>query len=124
MVMKAAVFVPGDFPSVANRREHWAARHRRAKRHRADAAAYVRCAIGAESEGVKLALPLTVVLTRWGIRTLDTDNLASALKALRDGVADALGVDDGDLGVQWLYQQARGTGGVHVLITDAAEEEG
>ena len=44
-------------------------------------------------------------------RPMDDDNLRSALKACRDGVADALGVDDGSPLVTWEYAQVKGKGG-------------
>lgn len=47
----------------------------------------------------------TITLTRLAPRSLDTDNLQRALKAIRDGVADALGVDDGDARLRWRYAQ-------------------
>ena len=51
-------------------------------------------------------LPAIVTLTRKAPRLLDDDNLARSLKAVRDGVADAMGVDDGDVdAVEWLYEQ-------------------
>lgn len=47
---------------------------------------------------------------------LDDDNLRGALKAIRDGVADALGVDDRDPRVEWKYDQRRGPYAVEVTI--------
>ncbi|WP_230682079.1 hypothetical protein, partial [Streptococcus pneumoniae] len=49
---------------------------------------------------------VVVRITRVGPRRLDDDNLARAAKALRDGVADWLGCDDGDPRVSWHYAQA------------------
>jgi hypothetical protein len=43
---------------------------------------------------------------------LDGDNLQSGFKAVRDGVADWLGVDDGDKRIDWQYGQR--SGGVNV----------
>lgn len=54
------------------------------------------------------ALPCTVTLTRIAPRDLDGDNLQSSLKAIRDGVADFLKVDDRDSRVTWAYAQERG----------------
>lgn len=52
--------------------------------------------------------PLTVTLTRMSQRFLDDDNLAHAFKAIRDGVADALGVSDAPgSGVAWRYEQEK-----------------
>lgn len=36
---------------------------------------------------------------------MDGDNLQAACKGLRDGIADRLGVDDGDPRVTWHYAQ-------------------
>jgi hypothetical protein len=38
--------------------------------------------------------PLTVLMTRHSAGTLDDDGLRAALKSVRDGIADWLGVDD------------------------------
>lgn len=51
---------------------------------------------------------VTVTLTRISPLELDDDNLSSAFKHVRDGVADALGIDDRDRRVQWLYAQTKG----------------
>jgi len=50
-----------------------------------------------------------VVLTRIAPRPLDDDNLARSLKAIRDGVADALGTDDSARSnLRWRYAQEKG----------------
>lgn len=90
--------------SETNQREYWAARHRRRKRQRADAYLIVGLMARVES----LRVPCVVTLTRIAPRGLDGDNLQGALKAIRDGVADGLGVDDGDPRITWLYDQRRG----------------
>jgi hypothetical protein len=41
-------------------------------------------------------------------RALDDDNLAAGFKSVRDGIADALGIDDRDPRVTWAYAQQRG----------------
>ena len=97
---------PIRIESEANRREHWAARHRRAKAQRA--------AIGAALllAGQPPSPPLVVVLTRIGPKLLDTDNLAGGFKAVRDAIAEWLGVDDGPTSrVEWRYEQRRGKRG-------------
>jgi hypothetical protein len=43
-----------------------------------------------------LTPPLTSTLTRYGPKVLDDDGLAASLKHFRDGVAMALGIDDGE----------------------------
>ena len=90
------VFVPVQTVSEMNRRDHWRVRHRRLKSHREAAYLLTR----------PQPLPCVVTLTRVGGKPLDTDNLAGALKGVRDGVADRLGVDDADPRVEWRYAQA------------------
>ena len=100
--------------SEANRRDHWAVKAKRAKRHRFVARALCPPA----------ALPCVVRLTRLSAGTLDDDNLRGALKAVRDGCADRLGIDDRDPRVEWQYGQERAKGqkgAVRVEILPAAD---
>lgn len=97
--------------SVANLRMHWAVKAKLAKAHRNASRAGL-----ASVAPIPPVLPLTVVLTRLGPRTLDSDNLASALKAVRDGVSDWLGVDDGHPELDWQYRQRKGAYAVEVEI--------
>jgi hypothetical protein len=83
-----------EFPmktvSEMNRRDHWRTVHKRkAAQQREVDIEWKRAASGG-----KVALPCRVVLTRIAPKTLDSDNLASAMKATRDQVARLLGVDD------------------------------
>jgi hypothetical protein len=91
--------------SVANMRLHWAVKAKltRDQRNRTR----MSLAAVAQSSGVEM-LPATVVLTRVAPRKLDGDNLQSGFKAVRDGVADWLGVDDGNGLVDWQYAQRSG----------------
>ncbi len=77
--------------SEPNCRGHWAAKARRARDHRTVVGLAVRAEMRAM---VPFPIPCVVTLTRIAPRTLDDDNLRGALKACRDGVADALGIDD------------------------------
>ncbi|NLA68297.1 MAG: hypothetical protein GX856_08670 [Gammaproteobacteria bacterium] len=91
---------------------HWSVLARRRKSERRTAAAL--CPAH--------ALPCVVRLTRLSAGELDDDNLRGALKGVRDGVADRLGVDDRDPRVRWEYGQAkckRGEYGVLVEIMAA-----
>jgi hypothetical protein len=52
---------------------------------------------------------------------LDSDNLAGALKAVRDGVADWLGIDDRDPRVAWVCDQRRAAcWGVEIAVEASA----
>lgn len=95
------VTLPIATVSEANRRDHWSTRARRAKMQR--------WTVAAKLHGEKLPkLPVVVTLTRLAPRELDTDNLAGAMKAIRDGVADAYGLkSDRDARVTWRYAQER-----------------
>lgn len=85
----APIVVPIRTVSALNYREHWKARSRRVKKEREAVAWYL------ASRGIKPAIPLVVTLTRLGPSNgLDDDNLAGALKGVRDEVAAWLGVDD------------------------------
>jgi hypothetical protein len=106
-VSRAEFDIPGSFPSVSNLREHWSMRARRAKRHRYDAELLTTHHAGLPLSADVMAFGGMVTLTRHAPRKLDTDNLAGALKAARDGIAAALGVDDGDPRIEWRYAQAK-----------------
>lgn len=56
------------------------------------------------SEGI-----LSVLVTRIAPRQLDAwDGLGASLKGIIDGVADALGTNDGDKRIKWAVDQRRG----------------
>lgn len=91
------ITLPLRIESVANLREHWGDKSKRTKAHRM-------AAVAVPTHG----LPCVVTLTRIAPRVLDDDNLRSAFKALRDGIADRLSVKDNDPRVEWRYAQAKG----------------
>lgn len=105
-----------------NVREHWAARAKRVKRERTAGQFAAKSAVAGADPWWTEGRRYVVTLTRVGPRTCDDDNLLGALKGFRDGVADALQVDDGNTkAVRWAYQQERGPWGVRVrLETEAA----
>ncbi len=39
---------------------------------------------------------------------MDTDGLAASFKAIRDGIADDIGMDDGSNFYEWIYTQEIG----------------
>jgi len=95
------VSAPIHVVSEANRREHHMAKARRVKAQRSAAAMVCRTSFGAPP-----GPPLLIRLTRFAPRKLDSDNLAGAFKAIRDGIADWLGINDGDERLRWDYAQA------------------
>lgn len=95
------ISLPFRTVSTPNAREHWAAKARRSKTERNVTRHMVDYHLKARLSRY------TVVLTRKGPRALDSDNLAASFKAIRDGVADAIGIDDGSDKVQWRYRQEK-----------------
>lgn len=95
--------LPIETRSEANTREHWGVKAKRAKTQRSDAHYWCRIKFGL------LDIPETakihVRLVRLAPKQLDSDNLASAFKAIRDGIADYLKIDDGDARIDWEYAQ-------------------
>lgn len=61
-------------------------------------------------------IPCHVVLVRVSAGCLDDDNLAYAFKYIRDGVAEALGVDDGSQAITFEYRQQLGKRGEHAIL--------
>lgn len=97
------ITLPLHTKSTLNLREHWSARAARAKRQRSVARMMCR------AQAVAVGLPAVVTMTRIApSRGLDDDNLAGALKSVRDGIADAFGVDDRDPRIVWRCAQGRG----------------
>lgn len=106
------VFVPVRTVSSLNMREHYMARARRVKTERA-AARLVLGPAFPEVDRIELlsrfpAVRLTRITGPRG-RELDDDNLRGCLKAIRDGVADWLRIQDNDKRVVWFYTQRKGT---------------
>ncbi|MGH8171828.1 MAG: hypothetical protein ACREPX_01695 [Rhodanobacteraceae bacterium] len=110
------VTIPIKTVGGLNAREHWRVRSNRVKNERY-ATRFELC-----SQDVP-HLPCIVTMTRLSPGTLDSDNLQGAAKAIRDQVADFLGVNDNDPRVSWKYAQEkcpRGKFGVRVRIETTA----
>lgn len=94
-----------EFPlrtwNESNQRGHWATQRKRRGPQRSATTAFCRAGLA------KPELPCTVLLVRIAPRELDCDGVVAALKAIRDGVADWLGIDDGDKRVTWRYAQEK-----------------
>jgi len=104
--------IPIKIKSAANLREHWGARMRRAKRERGAAAVFYR---GHILDKPSKDSKISVTLARRSARLLDSDNLASAFKSIRDGIADALGINDGDMRITWNYEQEKAKKGEETI---------
>jgi hypothetical protein len=96
-----------------NDREHWRTRARRVRAEREAVAWVLR-------GWTPPALPCVIRLTRIAPSNgLDDDNLAGAMKGVRDQVAQWLGVDDkrSDV-VTYVYAQDRGPWAVQVSVVE------
>lgn len=109
-----AFTVPVRTVSEANAHQHWRERQRRAKEHRHTASWMARAAL---AKAVSIVWPAKVTMTRVSPRELDDDNLAGALKHVRDGIADALGMNDRDPRIHWAVAQRQDSGGYSVEVT-------
>jgi hypothetical protein len=103
--------------SVANKREHWGRRAERAAMNR-QAALVIPWRDIDEARAWLANGGLVVRLTRVAPRELDDDNLRSGFKALRDGIAMRLNVDDRDRRVRWEYAEIRGGVREHDAIVE------
>lgn len=107
--------------SEANKRGHWTRGAKRAADVRGTVTMVIRSQRGGMTPG-KLALDrgMVVTMVRIAPRPLDDDNNARACKAVRDGIADWLGIDDRDERVSWRYEQRKdpkpNTYGVEIRI--------
>jgi len=87
--------------SENNAREHWASRAKRRKGQRE----VVHLVLPMHMRTCKPVAPFAITLVRIAPRRLDSDNLQGALKAVRDQVAEELGINDGDPAHEWRYEQ-------------------
>jgi hypothetical protein len=125
--LTATVTVRISLPSASNMREHYMERAKRVKQQRT--AAYAACLsspgmrelIGTwrTAKANRRVIVAAIGMTRIGQKKLDDDNVRGALKAIRDGIADALGTDDGSECLSWAYAQEtdRIMQGVRITIT-------
>ena len=109
--MKAVATVPIQTVNALNTREHWAARHRRNVKESKMIALACRAPPLAEILAAYRSVPpgpVVVELVRIGKRRMDDDGAIASLKAVRDALAAALGVDDGSRLIRWQYAQELG----------------
>lgn len=121
---QAGLLLPIRVVSEANLSQNRFARGRRVKEQRGVAAMLMR----AHLPTPRPTPPMTITMTRLypdhnvgrsRSQRMDDDNLTRSLKATRDGIADALGFDDGDERVEWICEQRACPGdnhGVQVTI--------
>jgi hypothetical protein len=90
------------YSDANGRGSHWN-RTDRIKRHRELGAMIIAKMLRPDDR----KLPATITFTRYSPGILDDDNLRSAFKAIRDGIADAFKVNDRDSRYTWVYKQEK-----------------
>ena len=94
-------------------------RKNKRRQQRSSTAIHVRGAFAKAAVDPRVVAPCVVKLTRLSAGVMDTDGLAASAKGARDGIADVLGIDDGDPAIRFEYAQEkckRGAYGVRVEI--------
>jgi len=112
--MQVTAKVPVRLVNALNQREHWRVRAKRAKEQRL--AARVSLAKALPHWFATRDMPAggaTITITRRGGRRMDDDGLTASAKHVRDGIADYLGIDDGDLRLTWIVKQDKAPRGQH-----------
>jgi hypothetical protein len=95
--------------SEANLRENWHVKAKRVRMQRQITRVMVGQELIQAQETWRENAVHVITLTRIAPRPLDDDNLPRSFKAIRDGVADALGRDDRvGSGLEWKYAQEKG----------------
>ncbi len=107
LLMIQELVIPIATISEANSREHWTVAHTRHRRQKLA----VRLALA--SNQLPVQFPVVVTMTRLSPRKLDSDNLHSALKYVRDAIAEhflpglAPGRADDHPGFSWSVRQEK-----------------
>lgn len=121
MLLEIDVTLSLRLQSEANMRDHWSAKARRTKEQRD----IVKMALWRYCQPIRNRIdawngPISIVITRIGPRALDKDNAYRSAKAVTDGIADALKIDDGDDRLHWKVHQKKGRSNeyaVNIYIT-------
>lgn len=111
-----AFTAPVRIESEMNRRDHWTGRRKRfIQQHRDTSLVWLgyraakRASVDATLMAIHSSKEIIVTLTRIAPRRLDTDNLASGFKGVRDFIAQTiLFENDGSERIDWRYHQERG----------------
>ena len=124
MIFRRTVDIPGlrtESESNPKRAGNWWEHSKRAKHQRGTVLVVLGASVGRRAIP---SGPLDVTLARIAPSAgLDDDNLRPALKAVRDGVADFLGLSsDRDPRVAWHYLQERGAWAVRITLAARATE--
>ncbi len=113
---------PGIFslmklPSLPNMRLFWRAKSELAASQRFEASLMAASLIRKQSLTFGEMSKVRVKLTRYGPKTLDADNAIASFKNVQDGIAEAVGIDDGSKRIKFVVKQVKARwGGVRIEI--------
>jgi hypothetical protein len=103
---------------------HWSKKAKERQEHRWFSALTVRSRLSVLGRPLAVGGQFVITLTRISPKPFDDDGLAAACKGIRDGIADALGRDDGPKsGLTWKYEQKRGAVREHAVRIQIEREE-
>lgn len=104
----------------AKRRKHWRSYQPAIKQDRATASVLTTCAIALRDKRELVAkagkIPIRITFYPPDHRKRDDDGMISAFKHMRDGVADALGVDDHRFQPEYHFAEPEKPGRVEVRL--------
>jgi hypothetical protein len=109
------ISLPLHLVSEANARDHHMVKARRVKEQRWIVEQFIKDRLHRALRQRPGDIGWIVLLVRLAPRALDSDNLVSSLKAVRDGVADAFGVNDRDPRLEFRYDQRKSAAADNVI---------
>ena len=101
--------------STGNSRVAAIIRTQKGAKERASGAIFARAALAKARVAPTQLVPCVVTFTRLSTAKMDDEGCIASLKHYRDGIADALGVDDGSRFIKFEYAQLRGKRGQHAV---------
>jgi hypothetical protein len=110
--------------SESNTRGYWTKHFKRHQAQRGDFDRIVRCLVRGITYPVRVDLDYHGVM---GVKYMDQGNIGSAFKHIQDGIADAIGVDDGGRKFwDWHYDQHNDApkGRTYVVVTFTKRRDG
>ena len=103
-----------------NARLHWAVKAAAKGKARTDACRLTVCAVPLSVKkslrAVDLPIPITVTFYPPDKRHRDDDNMVGSFKSLRDGIADALGVNDRRFRPHYIFAEPEKPGRIEVVL--------
>ncbi|MCD7889417.1 MAG: hypothetical protein LUG23_05835 [Oscillospiraceae bacterium] len=121
--MKIHFILPIKVVSELNKagHEHWMKTANRRKQQRFAAKLMTAGQVKDKWDGQPITVTFTRLIGKGGRKFDSGDNLSSSFKAIRDGVADGLEINDNDPRVTWEYEQVKDAThmyGVKITFTD------